>query len=162
LKNKKTNYITPKGHQRLVDELNHLVLKERPEITKVIQWAAGNGDRSENADYLYGKRRLREIDKRSNFLRKRIESALIINPTLITSDEIKFGATVTVADEDGNKRVYSIVGTDEINLEKNFISWLSPIGKSLMGKEVDDIAVVKSPKGEFELEIINLEYKEIY
>ena len=162
MKNKKTNYITPKGHQRLVDELNHLVLKERPEITKVIQWAAGNGDRSENADYLYGKRRLREIDKRSNFLRKRIESALIINPTLITSDEIKFGATVTVADEDGNKRVYSIVGTDEINLEKNFISWLSPIGKSLMGKEVDDIAVVKSPKGEFELEIINLEYKEIY
>ena len=162
MKNKKTNYITPKGHQRLVDELNHLVLKERPEITKVIQWAAGNGDRSENADYLYGKRRLREIDKRSNFLRKRIESALIINPTLVKSDEVKFGATVTVADENSNQKVYSIVGTDEIDLEKNFISWLSPIGKSLMGKEVDDIAVVKSPKGEFELEIIKIDYKEIY
>jgi len=158
---KKDNYITPLGHQRLVDELNHLILKERPEITKVIQWAAGNGDRSENADYLYGKKRLREIDKRSNFLRKRIEAAHIINPEIIESDEVKFGATVTVCDEEENEKVYSIVGQDEIDTKRNLISWKSPIGVALLGKKVGEDCEVHTPSRIITLEILKIEYKKI-
>ena len=159
---KEKNYITPKGHQKLVDELNNLVLIERPEITKVIQWAAGNGDRSENADYIYGKRRLRQIDSRSRFLRKRINASVIVDPTQITSSDIKFGATVTVESEDGEIKKYSIVGVDEINLKQNFISWKSPIGKSLLLKEVGDTVSIQSPSGTFELEITDITYQEIY
>lgn len=158
---KKDNYITPAGHQRLVDELNHLILKERPEITKVIQWAASNGDRSENADYLYGRKRLREIDKRANFLRSRIEAATIINPSSIESSEVKFGATVTVVDEIGNEKTYSIVGQDEIDLTNSYISWKSPIGRALMGNSEGDIVEVRAPNGVTELEIISIEYIEI-
>ncbi|MFT6633196.1 MAG: transcription elongation factor GreB [Bacteriovoracaceae bacterium] len=158
----KDNYITPKGHQILVDELNQLVLTERPEITKIIQWAAGNGDRSENADYIYGRRRLREIDRRSNFLRKRISKAVIIDPVEMTSNKIKFGATITVLDGDGSKKVYSIVGVDEINTKLNFISWKSPIGRSLLNKEIGDEVEIKIPSGLIELEVIEITYKKIY
>lgn len=159
---KKNNYITPTGHQKLVDELNRLVITDRPEITKVIQWAAGNGDRSENADYIYGKRKLREIDRRSNFLRKRIEAAMIVDPVDIDSISIKFGATVTTRNEQDVEKVFSIVGVDEIDLEKNFISWRSPIASSLLNKEVGDTIEVNSPNGLFELEIIKIQYKTIY
>ncbi|MBD63564.1 MAG: transcription elongation factor GreB [Halobacteriovoraceae bacterium] len=158
---KKDNYITPKGHQALVDELNQLVLTERPEIIKVIQWAASLGDRSENADYLYGKKRLREIDKRSNFLRKRIEKAVIINPAIIKSEVVKFGATVTVINEDENEIIYTIVGQDEIDTKNNRISWRSPIGKALMGKEVGDDVEVKTPSGTREFEISDIVYQEL-
>ena len=159
---KKTNYITPAGHQKLVDELNTLILNERPEVLRIIQWAAGNGDRSENADYLYGRKRLREIDKRSNFLRKRIEAAIIINPKTIQSNQVKFGATVIVINEDSTQKTYSIVGQDEIDTKNNLISWKSPIGRSLMGLEAGDSCEVKTPSGISELEIIRVEYKKIY
>ena len=111
---KEKNYITPQGHQKLVNELNHLLQKERPEIIKIIQWAAGNGDRSENADYLYGRRRLREIDRRCRFLNKRLDCAIIVNPLNIQSENIKFGATVVVMSEDEVEKTYCIVGVDEI------------------------------------------------
>ena len=158
----KDNYITPKGHQLLVNELNQLVLTERPEITKIIQWAAGNGDRSENADYIYGRRRLREIDKRSNFLRKRIGKAVIINPIEISSNVIKFGATITVLDNHGFKKIFSIVGVDEIDTKLNFVSWKSPIGRSLLNQEVGDIIKIQIPSGFIELEVIEITYQQIY
>ena len=159
---KKDNYITPKGHQIMVEELNHLLLKDRPEITKIIQWAAGNGDRSENADYIYGRRRLREIDKRSNFLRKRIERSVIIDPLTIKSEKVQFGATVKVSDQDEIKKTYSIVGVDEINTQKNFISWKSPIGSRLLNKEIGEVVEVQTPAGLIELEIVEITYKQIY
>ncbi len=156
---KKDNYITPTGYQKLVDELNQLVLKERPEITKVIQWAAGNGDRSENADYIYGKKRLREIDKRANFLRKRIDKAVVVDPGSIESEQVKFGATVRVLHHEEDREIsYFIVGTDEIDLAQNHISWLSPIGHGLLGKEVGDEVEIKTPKGLITLEILRIEY----
>ena len=158
---KKDNYITPQGHQKLVDELNQLVLEERPKITKIIQWAAGNGDRSENADYIYGKKRLREIDKRSNFLRKRIEKAQIVDPQKIQSNQVKFGATVTTLNEDNEEKVFTIVGEDEIDLKKNYISLKSPIGRNLLNKSIHDLVEVSTPKKTLELEIISIEYKEI-
>jgi transcription elongation factor GreB len=159
---KKDNYITPIGHQKLVDELNQLVLNERPEITKVIQWAAGNGDRSENADYIYGKRRLREIDKRSNFLRKRIERSVIVDPEKIISPiNIKFGATVYTLDENSLEKRYTIVGVDEIDLSKGHISWKSPIGRALLNKKVGEVAEITLHSGSFELEISRFEYIKI-
>lgn len=162
MQKKKTNYITPAGHQKLVDELNHLVLNERPQITKTIQWAAGNGDRSENADYIYGKRRLREIDKRSNFLRKRIEVSNIINPAHIKSEVIKFGATVLCFNELKNQEIsYKIVGVDEVDTELNKISWKSPIGNSLLNKEIGDVITIKTTTNEYEIEILDITYQEI-
>lgn len=162
LMKKKTNYITPSGYEKLTTEHDHLLLTERPEILKVIQWAAGNGDRSENADYLYGKRRLREIDRRMRFLKKQIDNANVINPENIKSETVKFGATITVIDEEENERVYSIVGVDEIDTSKNWISMHSPIGKALMGNEEGDSVLIRTPKGEREFEIISISYQKIY
>lgn len=152
------NYMTPSCHQRLSAEYDRLRNTERPEITKVIQWAAGNGDRSENADYIYGKKRLREIDSRLRFLGKCLDDAVVVDPTKISSEQIKFGATVKVLVNDEKEITYSIVGKDEIDLEKNHISWKSPIGKALMGKEEGDIAEVRTPSGTKEIEILNIEY----
>lgn len=156
---KKTNYITPKGHQRLVDELNQLLKVERPEITKLIQWAASNGDRSENADYLYGRKRLREIDRRLRFLNSRINEAVIIDPLQIKSPKVQFGATVTVCDEDGNEKSYSIVGVDEVDTSKGYLSWKSPIGSALLTKEEGDEVIIRTPQGELTFEVISIEYK---
>jgi transcription elongation factor GreB len=153
------NYMTPKGHRKLVEELERLTRVERPEVTQIIQWAAGNGDRSENADYIYGKKRLREIDSRIRFLTKRLENAVVINPNEITSTKIQFGATVTVVDEDGNEKTYTIVGIDEVNTQKNHISWKSPIGNSLIGKAHGESTIVRAPSGEIELEIIKIWYE---
>jgi transcription elongation factor GreB len=151
------NYITPYGMEKLQSELNHLLRVERPEVVKLVQWAASNGDRSENADYIYGKRRLREIDRRVRFLTHRIELAVIVDPLLIQSRTVQFGATVTVSDENENIKTLTIVGTDEINTDKNRISWLSPIGQSLMGKSLE-VVTIFTPQGEVDMEILKIEY----
>ncbi len=157
---KEKNYITPKGLARLQAELHQLVRIERPEVTKTVAWAASLGDRSENADYIYGKKRLREIDRRSRFLASRIEQAVIVDPILTTSDKVQFGATVTVEDE-GVVKTFSIVGVDEIFTDKNHISWRSPIGSSLIGKEVGDTILIKIPLGSKTYEIMKIIYSEI-
>jgi transcription elongation factor GreB len=159
---KEKNYITPKGFKRLQDELYQLSRVERPEVTKTVAWAASNGDRSENADYIYGKKRMREIDKRVRFLTSRIDLAVVVDPTKIKSEKIQFGATVTIADEDcGEEKTISIVGVDEINTEKNQLSWRSPLGSSLIGKEVGDTIFFKIPVGTKSYEVIEIVYREI-
>ena len=155
------NYITPFGLNELLREQEFLLKMERPKIVKVVTWAASLGDRSENADYIYGKKRLREIDKRLRFLGKRIDNAYIVDPKKNKSNVIQFGATVKVIDEEGIEKDYIIIGVDEINVDKGLISWKSPIGKSLLGKEVGDLCQVNVPKGAKELEIVGIEYKDI-
>ena len=160
--NKEKNYITPKGYKKLLDELHQLSRVERPEVTKTVAWAASNGDRSENADYIYGKKRMREIDRRVRFLTSRIDLAVVVDPVQIKSEKIQFGATVTLTDEDsGEEKTVSIVGVDEINTEKNQLSWKSPLGSSLIGKEVGDTIVFNIPTGTKSFEIIDLTYVEI-
>lgn len=158
---KKSNYITPRGFKILKDEYDHLSKKERPEILKIIQWAAGNGDRSENADYLYGRKRLREIDSRLRFLGKRLDDAVIIEPTEIKSDKVQFGATVEIEDEDGQQKKYYIVGIDESSPKDGKISWKSPIASSMIGKSVGDYCTIKSPENEYEIIITNISYQPI-
>ena len=155
------NYITPQGFKVLADELENLQKVERPKINKVVAWAASNGDRSENADYLYGKKRLREIDRRVRFLLKRLDKIEIINPQNISSTKIVFGATVTVSNEEDVKKKYIIVGEDEININLGMISWKSPIGSALLGKCIGEIINVKSPNGQMEYEILEIKYQEI-
>lgn len=155
----KNNYITPEGFKILTDELQHLLRVERPEVTKLVQWAASNGDRSENADYLYGKKRLREIDRRVRFLTQRLEAAVVVDPKSIKSQKVQFGATVQVSDEEGNTKTYSIVGVDEVDTSKGHLSWQSPIGKSLLGKEEGDEVLIRVPTGEYTVEIVSIEYK---
>lgn len=155
------NYITPAGARKLRAEMKQLLDVERAAVVKVVSWAASNGDRSENADYIYGKRRLREIDKRVRFLSKRLEKAEIVDPKEIKSDRVLFGATVLVTNEDEEKIRYQIVGVDEIDIAKRRVSWLSPIGKALMQAKVGDLVTLKTPKGEEELEIVSIIYEEI-
>jgi transcription elongation factor GreB len=155
---KKTNYITPTGFKRLINEQELLLKVERPEVTRIIQWAASNGDRSENADYIYGKKRLREIDRRLRFLAGRINDAVVINPEQVKSDKVQFGAKVTTIDENNKQKTYHIVGVDEIDLKRSFISWKSPIAKAMLGKATGDIVEVNTPEKCFELEIIDIEY----
>lgn len=157
----KNNYITPGGHKKLQGELEHLLRIERPEVTKLVQWAASNGDRSENADYLYGKKRLREIDRRVRFLTQRLDAALVVDPTMTKSTKVQFGATLKVSDEAGISKTYSIVGVDEVDTARGRISWQSPIGKSLIGKSVGEEVLVKIPSGEVTLEIVNICYQPI-
>ncbi len=157
----KSNYISPQGYQKLMDEFENLVKIERPEVTKLVQWAASNGDRSENADYLYGKKRLREIDRRIRFLSQRLEKALVVDPLKIKSQRIQFGATVEVIDETDVKKSFTIVGVDEVNTAKGHISWQSPIGKSLIGKAVGDEVLVKVPSGELTYEVLSVTYQTI-
>jgi transcription elongation factor GreB len=153
------NYITPQGFKRLQDELHKLLHDERPALTAVVAWAAGNGDRSENADYIYGKRRLREIDRRIRFLQKRLEAAEVVEPVRQSGDQVFFGATVTVRDEDGNEKTVTIVGVDEIELEKNRISWVSPLALALRKARVGEVVSFRSPKGARELEVIEIVYR---
>lgn len=155
------NYITPGGAEKLRTELKHLLNEERPELVKVIQWAASNGDRSENADYIYGKRRLREMDRRIRFLSKRLEIAEIIDPEQQKSEKVLFGATVTILDENGSKRRFIIVGVDETNVKEGRISWVSPVGKALLQSQVGDTVTIHTPKGEEDWEIIQIEYRAI-
>ena len=159
---KEKNYITPKGFARLQDELYQLSRVERPEVTKTVAWAASNGDRSENADYSYGKKRLREIDRRTRFLTSRIDKAVVVDPIFTKSEKVQFGATVTIEDEEGGEvKTISIVGVDEIFTEKNQISWRSPLGSSLIGKEVGDTILLRIPIGTKTYEIIDIIYVSI-
>jgi len=156
------NYMTPQGHARLKNEALHLLDKERPELVKVIAWAASNGDRSENADYIYGKRRLREIDRRIRFLTKRLEAAEVIDPAAREqSDQIFFGATVTVMHEDGQENTYSIVGIDEADVARGRISWVSPLARALVKHREGDQIVLKTPGGDQVLEVVKVEYVEL-
>src|SRR6201988_5392824 len=136
------NYITPSGLQRLKEEHRFLLTRERPAVTKVVAWAASNGDRSENADYQYGKRRLRQIDGRIRFLTKRIDAAEVVNPEIPRTGQAArrafFGATVRYADAEGTERVVSIVGTDEVDLNRNHISWMSPLGRAFLNLPAGD------------------------
>ena len=156
------NYITPAGFKRLKDEALHLLDKERPELVKVIHWAASNGDRSENADYIYGKRRLREIDRRIRFLTKRLDAAVVVDPAAREpTDQVFFGATVTLADGSGAQKLYSIVGIDEADVSRGRVSWISPLAKALIKAREGETVVVKTPAGEERLEIVGVEYKAI-
>ena len=158
---KEKNYITPIGYQRLIEEWDHLTKVDRPKVVEVVSWAASLGDRSENADYQYGKKRLREIDRRLRFLNTRINIAIVIDPKEAKSKKVQFGAKVTLIDSQGEKKVYFIVGVDEINSKKGLISWRSPIAKGLMGKEVYDEVQIQTPNGICEFEIESVEYFEI-
>lgn len=154
------NYITPAGFQKIKAEYEQLLNQERPKLVKVIEWAAGNGDRSENADYIYGKRRLREIDRRLRFLSKRLSSAEVVDASKQTQrQKIFFGATVTLEDEDGGVFVYQIVGEDEIDLESGKISWVSPMGKALLGKALDAEVSVPRPAGAKIYTVIEINYR---
>lgn len=157
--NSDRNYITPSGLEKLKAEYFQLFHVERPRVVETVAWAASNGDRSENADYIYGKRRLREIDSRLRFLSTRIEKAFVVDPSTLTSEKVVFGASVTVIDENGTKKTYQIVGEDEWDIQNYKISWKSPLGKALMGKKIGDEVVVKKPKGEEVFEIEALYYK---
>ena len=157
------NYITPAGLARLNQELYQLKHDERPEVTKLVSWAASNGDRSENGDYIYGKKKLREIDRRIQYLSKEIDAAEVVDPAAINSDYVQFGATVTLCDEDDNEKTYAIVGVDEVDVTKGKISWLSPLGNALLktkAKEGDWVSY-QTPKGELNVEVIKIDYKAI-
>lgn len=154
------NYITPSGYARLKHELDRLLNIERPEVVKTVSWAASNGDRSENGDYIYGKKRLREIDRRIRFLIKRMEYAQVVDPAAREqTDAVFFGATVTVADASDVERTYSIVGLDEVDLARGHVSWISPIAKALLKAREGDVVTLRSPSGIEELEITRVEYK---
>lgn len=162
---KPKNYITPAGLQRLRDEHRFLLTRERPAVTQVVAWAAGNGDRSENADYQYGKRRLRQIDSRIRFLEKRIESAQVIDPAAPRSGaaaaRVFFGATVTYRDSAGREHAVSIVGLDEVDLKRRHISWVSPLARALMKAGEGERVVLRAPKKTEQLEILSVEYAPI-
>jgi len=157
------NYITPTGLQRLRDELKFLLSRERPAVTQVVAWAAANGDRSENADYQYGKRRLRQIDRRIRFLRKRIDAAEVVDPQAPRSGRaathVFFGATVRYANAAGTERVVRIVGLDEIDLDRDYISWVSPLAKALTKAGPGDTVVLRAPGGTEELEVLEVRYE---
>jgi transcription elongation factor GreB len=153
------NYMTPEGFARMRDELNTLMRKERPEVVKVVTWAAGNGDRSENGDYIYGKKRLREIDRRVRYLSKRLANAEVVDPAKrAKTDQVFFGATVTTANAEDKQRTVKIVGVDEVDLEKGHVSWISPIAKALMRAHEGDVVRLRTPAGEEELEIVKVSY----
>jgi transcription elongation factor GreB len=156
---KTPNYITPSGLKKLQEELHELLHGERPQLVKTISWAAANGDRSENADYIYGKRRLREIDKRIHFLTTRLDNVEVVDPKKISGDRVSFGATVTIEDEEGHPSTYQIVGVDEFEVHLGKISWQSPLAQALMKKSVGDAVIVKRPKGPVEITIVKIEFK---
>ena len=153
------NYITPLGLQKLRAEYQQLMKGERPKIVETVAWAASNGDRSENADYIYGKRRLREIDSRLRFLMGRLEKADVVDPSELKSETILFGATVTIENDDGVDSTYQIVGEDEIDISLGKISWKSPLAMALLGKKVGDEVIVQKPKGPETFSIVQLFYK---
>ena len=151
------NYITPSGYARLEAELRQLVEAERPAVVKTVAWAASNGDRSENADYIYGKRRLREIDRRVRFLIKRLEAAQIVHASGRDTDQIFFGAKVRVRGASGERTV-TIVGIDETDAAKGYVSWISPIARALIKARAGDTVVLRTPGGAEELEILEVNY----
>ena len=156
------NYMTPGGHAKLKAELDSLNTRERPELVATVAWAAGNGDRSENGDYIYGKKRLREIDRRIRFLVRRLDNAEVVDPAgrrdEESADQVFFGATVTVAGRTGGERTVSIVGVDEIDTARGYISWISPMARALLKAREGDVVTLRTPGGSEELEIRRVEY----
>lgn len=153
------NYMTPRGHQRMKDELLRLIDVERPEVVRVVSWAASNGDRSENGDYIYGKRRLREIDRRIRFLTKRLDLAEVVDPSVHHgSDQVFFGATVTYENQAGEEHTVTIVGIDELDPLNGKISWISPVARALTKAREGDSVVLKTPAGLDELTILEVSY----
>jgi len=155
------NYITPAGHARLKSELKALVEVERPEIVKTVAWAAANGDRSENADYLYGKKRLREIERRIRFLMKRLEAAEVVDPRDQDQERVFFGATVTYCDASGKAHTVSIVGSDEVDPARGRVSWVSPVARALLKARKGDAVTLRTPTGEEPLEVLEIRYEEL-
>jgi transcription elongation factor GreB len=159
------NYITPSGLERLRDELRFLLTRERPAVTQVVAWAAANGDRSENADYQYGKRRLRQIDGRIRFLTKRIDAARVVDPeaprAARAATQVFFGATVRYMNAAGAERAVSIVGVDEVNLDRGHISWVSPLARALMKSGPGDRVALHAPGGTEQLQILEVRYERI-
>jgi transcription elongation factor GreB len=159
------NYITPSGLQRLRDELRFLLTRERPAVTQVVAWAASNGDRSENADYQYGKRRLRQIDRQIRFLTKRIDAAEVVDPAAPrqgrAATHVFFGATVRYADAAGTERLVRIVGLDEIDLDRHYISWISPLARALMKSGAGDSVTLRAPGRTEQLQILDVRYEHI-
>jgi transcription elongation factor GreB len=153
------NYITPAGHQRLKDELLHLLDVERPEVVKVVSWAASNGDRSENGDYLYGKKRLREIDRRIRFLGKRLDIAEVVDPARQPNrDQVFFGAQVLIARADGSEQTVRIVGIDEVDPARGDVSWISPIARALLKAREGDTVHVQTPAGKEPVDVLEIHY----
>jgi transcription elongation factor GreB len=153
------NYMTPAGFARMREELDTLLRRERPEVVKVVTWAASNGDRSENGDYIYGKKRLREIDRRVRYLSKRLANAEVVDPARRgKTDQVFFGATVTYANAKGEERTIKIVGVDEVELDKGHVSWISPIAKALLRAEEGDVVKMRTPQGIDEIEVIKIKY----
>ena len=153
------NYITPAGYASLRNELLDLIDNERPKVVEVVHWAASNGDRSENGDYLYGKKRLREIDRRIRFLTKRLEIAEVTNPVLHHgNDQVFFGATVTYAEPDGTERTVTIMGIDEADALKGQISWISPVARTLLKSRVGDELKLLTPAGVWDIEVLAVQY----
>lgn len=153
------NYITPEGAKKLAEELRRLTSAERPRVVQEVAEAAAQGDRSENAEYIYGKKRLREIDRRIRFLTKRLDSAVVVRAEDGERDGVYFGATVEVEDEAGARKQYTLVGADDADPSRGRISFQSPIGRALMKKKVGDVVTVRRPAGEVELEVLSIEYK---
>ncbi len=154
------NYITPAGHRRLKDEFDQLWKVERPEMVKIISWAASNGDRSENGDYIYGKKKLREIDRRLRFLSKRLDNAEVIDPAQRGEcDQVFFGATVKVCNAKGEENTYSIVGLDEVDPGRGHISWISPLAKALLKAREGDGVTLRTPGGVEEFEVVEIRYR---
>jgi transcription elongation factor GreB len=153
------NYMTPRGFARLRDELLHLRRVERPKVVETVAWAAGNGDRSENGDYIYGKKRLREIDRRIRFLTKRLEIAEVVDPSQQKNrDRVFFGATVTYADGAGREKTIRILGVDEADIDRNEVSWISPIARALLKAEVGDEVEMRTPNGVESIEVVAISY----
>jgi transcription elongation factor GreB len=153
------NYITPQGYARLRAELFELIDEERPKVVEVVHWAASNGDRSENGDYIYGKKRLREIDRRIRFLTKRLEIAEVTDPSVHSGrDQVFFGATVTYAEESGQERTITIMGIDEADSAQGQVSWISPIARALLKAREGDVVKLVTPAGAQEVEVIAVKY----
>jgi transcription elongation factor GreB len=153
------NYITPAGHLRLRDELLHLLDVERPEIVRLLSWAASNGDRSENGDYIYGKRRLREIDRRIRFLTKRLDLAEVVDSSKQENvDQVFFGATVDYTGDDGEVHTVRVVGVDEVDLDQGYVSWISPIARALLKAKIGDTVALHTPVGIQQIDIVDVRY----
>ena len=153
------NYITPVGHKRLRDELLQLIDVERPEVVRLVSWAASNGDRSENGDYIYGKRRLREIDRRIRFLTKRLDLAEVVDSSKQESvDQVFFGATVEYATADGESHTVTIVGVDEVDLDQGHVSWISPIARALLKSRIGDAVTLHTPAGPEPIDVLDVRY----
>jgi transcription elongation factor GreB len=155
------NYITPAGYRRLQEELARLWKVERPPVVATVTWAAGNGDRSENGDYIYGKRKLREIDRRMRYLSKTLDRAVVVDNAGKTHQRVHFGATATIVDESGDEREVTIVGVDELDLGDARVSWRSPLAKALLTRKVGDTVVVRAPRGPERLEIVAIRYDDL-